>query len=332
MKKRKDGYYKVTKIIDGKRHYFYGRDKDEAKAKRDKYIGKKNSVLFKDVAEEWWEFHSSSLAFNSLRGLKPAYDRAVKEFGEDEISSITPSDLAKYIKRFTEKGYADKTTRTQLGVFNMIFKYAINYKNVNMANPARDVIIPRGLPKEKVTLPSDADIKKVKDNVDTDFGLFAYMAMYTGMRRGELLALKWDDIRDGYITVDKSIYYNNNVPHIKTPKTDRSIRRIPVLDKLSPYLTGKKGIIFNVDGKYMPQHIFDRKWKEYCMATGITCTPHQLRHCFATMLYEANVPAKDAQFLLGHSQLSTTMDIYTDIRKQRENDIAESIKSIDIGV
>lgn len=82
----------------------------------------------------------------------------------------------------------------------------------------------------------------------------------------------------------------------------------------------------------MPQHIFDRKWSLYRKETGIKCSPHQLRHCFATMLYEGDISPKDAQYLLGHSQLSTTMDIYTDIRLQREKEVSEKIKSIDIRV
>lgn len=331
MKKRKDGYYKVTKSINGIQKCFYGKTRAEAIRKRDNYIDKKETIVFRDVAEEWFTEHSAELEYNSLKGLKPAYERAVREYGDMFVTDILPSDIAKYIKSFTAKGYADKTTRTQLGVFNMIFKYAINFKGIDMQNPARDVTIPRGLPKRKVSLPSDEDIQKVKDNVDKEFGLFAYFILYTGLRRGELLALRYDDIRDGFITVNKSVYYENNKPRIKKPKTASGIRKVPILDKLKPYICGK-GIIFNYNGKYLPQHIFDAKWKQYCRETGIKCTPHQLRHCFATMLYEGDISPKDAQYLLGHNQISTTMDIYTDIRAQREKEIADKVKTIDIRV
>lgn len=331
MKKRKDGYYRITKTINGKTHYFYGKTRAEALRKCDAFIERKDSLYFKDVAEEWWEHHSSSLAHNSLRNYTSAYRRAVDEFGDMIITEIVPSDVSKYIRLLADQGFADKTIRTQLGILNMIFKYGINYRDINMINPARDVVVPRGLPKNKVTLPSDEDIQKVKESVTEEFGLFAYMLMYTGLRRGELLALRWEDIRDGFITVDKSIFYVGSVPHIKRPKTERSVRKIPVLDKLSPYLTRKKGIIFNHLGEYLPENIFLQKWFLYRKTTGITCSPHQLRHCFATMLFESNISPKDAQYLLGHSQISTTMDIYTDIRKQRETEIKERVKSIDIG-
>ena len=157
------------------------------------------------------------------------------------------------------------------------------------------------------------------------------MAMYTGMRKGELLALTSNDISKDFITVSKSLYHDANKPKVKTPKTESGVRRIPILDKLRPYLKAK-GIVFSADGGYMTEMQFQKAWGEYVAATGISCTPHQLRHCFATMLYEANVPMKDAQFLLGHAQLSTTMDIYAEIRKTRESNIAENIKNIDIVV
>ena len=125
------------------------------------------------------------------------------------ITEITPSDLSKYIREFSGKGYADKTVRTQLSVFNMIFKYAINFCGLE-TNPARDVQIPKGLSKKKVSMPSDEDIRKVKEGINLPFGLFPYMAMYTGMRKGELLALTSKDIDKDYITVSKSLYHDSN--------------------------------------------------------------------------------------------------------------------------
>ena len=328
MKKRKDGYYKATKTVRGKQICFYGKTRAEAYKKREEFTEKVESPLFKDIAEEWWE--QTDYAYNSYKCYKPAYLRAVEEYGDMFVTDITPSILSKYIRDFSNKGYADKTVRTQLSVFNMIFKYAINFCGLE-TNPARDIQIPKGLMKKKVTMPSDEDIKKVKESVTLPFGLFPFMAMYTGMRRGELLALTSADIDKDYITVSKSLYHENNHPMVKKPKTESGVRRIPILDQLRPYLKKKK-ILFSVDGGYMTEVQFQKAWGDYVKATGISCTPHQLRHCFATMLYEANVSSKDAQYLLGHAQLSTTMDIYTDIRKTREADIAEKVKSIDIRV
>ena len=160
MKKRKDGYYKATKTINGKQVCFYGKSRAEAYRKREEFTEKVESPLFRDIAEEWWE--QTDYAYNSYKCYKPAYLRAVEEFGDMFITDITPSDLSKYIREFSGKGYADKTVRTQLSVFNLIFKYAINFCGLE-TNPARDIQIPKGLTKKKVNMPSDEDIKKVKE-------------------------------------------------------------------------------------------------------------------------------------------------------------------------
>ena len=77
---------------------------------------------------------------------------------------------------------------------------------------------------------------------------------------------------------------------------------------------------------------YERMWKRWQKATGLTLTAHQIRHGYATILWEAGIPAKDAQTYLGHAQLSTTMDIYTHIRDGRKAEtdsrINEAFRSI----
>ena len=80
----------------------------------------------------------------------------------------------------------------------------------------------------------------------------------------------------------------------------------------------------------MTNGMWERHWKHYKEATGITCTPHQLRHAYATMLYEGDINMEDAQYLLGHAQIQTTKDIYTHIREQKVEKIKEKMLSIDI--
>lgn len=73
-----------------------------------------------------------------------------------------------------------------------------------------------------------------------------------------------------------------------------------------------------------------QKIAAYRRASGVTCTPHQLRHAFTTMLIEAGVEPTDAQGLLGHAQLSTTMDIYREIREIRQEKVRASVLAVDI--
>ena len=75
---------------------------------------------------------------------------------------------------------------------------------------------------------------------------------------------------------------------------------------------------------------FTRTWKRYAQESGVTATPHNFRHVFATMLFEADVPAQEAQALLRHAQLSTTMDVYTDLRESKLKAIHKKVYSVDI--
>lgn len=333
MVRRKNGLYQQKIIIDGKRYDFYGRTKAEINTKIRNFKKKEeDGALFADVANEWWEAHSAKLAPNSLKNYKPAYNRAVEHFNQTPIKNITPQQISNYIKKFS-RDHAEKTVKTQLLVLNLIFSFAVEDGYVTM-NVVRDITVPKNLPKEKRTSPSSSDIEKVKNNTHVDFGMFAYWLLYTGLRRGELLALRWEDVnmQERTITVNKSLCMKNGKPFIKATKTKTSTSVVPIINALYARLEPKKsGIIFtNKYGDYMTDMQFHRRWKKYCDEIGITATPHQFRHAYATMLFENDIPATEAQALLRHAQVSTTMDIYTDLRKDKQKKIFEKVYNVDI--
>lgn len=334
MFKRKDGRYQEWFTTpSGKRMAFYGKTKAEVLRKIADYAEKEEAgELFEDVAEAWWEETEKHVAFNTTKSYKPAKCRAVEAFGSKPIKDITPAQIAAYIEDFA-RTRADKTVRTQLMVFNLIFKYAVR-KGFVPANTARDLTVPQNLPKRKITAPKPADIAKVKESTKCTFGMFAYWAMYTGMRRGELLALEWEDVdaEARTININKSLYHESNRPIVKGTKTATSNAIIPILDALYKKVDFKKqGLVFpNENGTHMTETQFQRQWELYTKETGITATPHQFRHCFATMLFEAGVPPQEAQALLRHAQIATTMDIYTDIRENKRQEIFNKVMGIDI--
>jgi len=153
------------------------------------------------------------------------------------------------------------------------------------------------------------------------------------MRRGELLALEWEDVdlKERRITINKSVYHKGNRPALKGTKTAASTGTVPLLDALAKKIKPGKGLVFpGNDGGLMANTEFDRAWKKYCGEAGISANPHQFRHAYATMLFEAGIPPEEMQVLLRHAQLSTTMDIYTDLRENKLKKIHEKVYGIDI--
>lgn len=343
MTKRKDGRWQqeLSTTVDGrkKRIFFYGDTKSQVLKKIAEYReSAANGLTFDAVADIWWEQTEPAIAPNSRKNYKPAYKRAREGFKGAFINQIKPVDISRFLQNFvrTQKP-ADKTARTQLMVINLICKYAVENGYLE-SNPARDVSVPKGLAKEKRSVPSSDEFEKIKNSYDRSFGDFAYWLLYTGCRRGELLALTWEDVdfENRTISVNKSVYQINNKPDVKKPKTASGIRTLPLmnrlLEKLPADVTQRKGIIFPdpVSGGWMTEDHYQDLWAKYQKESGVSCTAHQIRHGYATMLFEAGVDPKDAQDLLGHAQLSTTMDIYTDIRESRRMEVRSKLLSVDI--
>ena len=339
MTRRKDGRWqqRMTVIEQGrqKQKFFYGRTKQEVLKKIATYReAVEQGKLFKDVADEWWGQHESTLSPTAVRNYAVAKDRAVKYFKEKHIREILPHDIASYMDHIINKySMAQKTAKNHKSVLNCIFVFAIK-KGYTNTNPCREISVSKTLKKEPRRMPDSNDIKKIKESVHCTFGLFPYMALYTGLRKGELLALEWSDVdlENRTISVTKSLYVEHNKPKLKPPKTCTGVRTVPIVDKLYSVLKAlpHSGIIFSNNGEYLTGKNYTDLFNQYKKESGVTCTAHQLRHAYATMLFEADVAVKDAQRILGHAQASTTQDVYTEMRKQRESVINESIRGIDI--
>lgn len=332
-KRRKDGLIPKQVTYNKQTKTFYGKTEREIMQKVAAWKGEVEAgPLFKTVAEEWETEHFPTLEYNSLKNYRPAYKRALDEFGGERIKEIKPSNINSYIMAFARQGRAQKTVRTQLLILNLIFNKAVLDGQIEY-NPCASVKIPKNLPKNRRELPSDEDIKAVENNLDKPFGLFAFFVLYSGCRKGEALAITHADIdkKTMNIHVTKSLYHDNNKPCIKYPKTKAGKRDIPLFDVLYAQIPKykkeikDKPVFCNEVGEHLTETQFQRQWELYQKETGIKCTPHQLRHAFATILFEAGVDAKDAQEILGHANLATTFDIYTHIRQER---MKETIKKV----
>lgn len=250
-----------------------------------------------------------------------------------------------------DEGFSSQTVKDPKAVLNMIFNYAITRQPPLLQhNPCAAVKVPAGLPKTKRAAPDDDVMQRIISSVDSaTFGLFPFLLLYTGCRRGEALALTWADIdrENARIRIDKAYTFQNGKAVLGETKTEAGGRYMPLLPALAARLTPPAGakptdLIFHAThGGPLCESSFKRRWRHFCIDAGITKTtaierkdkdgkpyiwhrvdpalaPHQLRHGYATLLFEAGIEAKTAQEWLGHADVHTTQQIYTDIRAKKE--------------
>ena len=332
MIKRADGRYQEAITINGKRKFFYGKTKAEVLRKmREFNENETRGELFRSVADRWYSQHETETTYNAHVFYKTMLKNAQERFGNRRMNEITSKEISLYINELALKRYARRTVQGYLTMFCLIYDYAV-LNGYAESNPARLVKLPKTAPAKKRELPDQSDIEKIKKSLDLPFGLFAYFLMLTGLRRGEALALTYDDIdfKGKRITVNKSLYWEVNQPSIKETKTSSGTRSVILMDALADVLPkNQKGYIFGGE-KPLTQTVYRRLWQKYCEESGIACTPHQLRHLYATILYEAGIDEKMAQELMGHSSITVTRDIYTHIRMSRLDTAAELLNNVQI--
>jgi integrase len=334
---KKDGYTvradgrlqtSITDPRTGKRIYFYGATARELKRKIFEHKQREEeSKKFEFIAEEWWEEAEPNLALQSIRGYKQAKNQAIAEFKDINITTIQPKDVSNYLRKLSRRYTSQKTIARFRLILNLIFKYAVERGEIQY-NPCDAANTPKGLETSKREAASEEDEAIIKN--DTDNWLFPFFAIYSGMRKGEILALQWKDIdfENDLINVYKSISHDGDRPIVKKTKTGRS-RVVPLLNPLKERLIkiefqSKENYIFSDDGiNPLTNRRYITLYKNYKKATGINCTAHQLRHSFATIAFENGIDPKIIQEILGHKQISTTMDIYTDMRNKHMKNVTQ---------
>ncbi len=325
---RPDGLHEASRIINGKRKVFRGKTDAEVNKKIRAYKARiERGMLFSEVLDDWKDVTFPDIAYSTVQGYKAAVRRLPARMLSTPIKSLTTKDINAYLRTLAEKKYARKSVAASRSIINMVCVHALRLGEIDV-NPCAAAVTPKHLPQTRREAASPEDEEKIKKNVDK--WLLPYFVLYTGLRKGEALALKWGDVDfvNDIITVNKAVYFESEVPHIKRPKTDAGVRTVPLLAPLKKVLRprAKDKYIFSVDGKTpYDKSEYQVLMEHYQKETGITCTLHQLRHSYATMLFECDISPKDAQALLGHSNIVVTEDIYTHIRQSRQKVIAATI-------
>jgi len=329
MTKRKDGRWQKVIYVDGKRVYLYSSEATQIKAERDftkqemEYKYHQLHHPFKAVADAWIFEHEKKCGIATLvNSTLGPFNRVVDFFGAMEIEEIEAPDVYRFVESLIAMGYAKATIANHKSILNQIMRFAM-MQRILKYNPCTGVVLPTGLPQTTRDLPSDDDIHKISQHWE-GFDLFGYMSIYTGLRPSEMLALRWEDIKDGRILVTKvARRVGNRFEIVHRTKTKAGERSVPVIAELKKVLpTDKTGPIFDM---CYSKKSFITQWNHYVKRYDIHCTPYQLRHAYATMLYEAGVDMKIAQRLMGHADPTTTQNIYMHIRQTHFDDVTAEL-------
>ena len=190
------------------------------------------------------------------------------------------------------------------------------------ANPCEGVEIKKHVAQKKTALtPKETAIllKAVKGTTIED--VFTLL-LTGGFRIGELLALTSDDVdfKHNTVSINKDVVFIKSKRIVQTTKTQAGVRTIPLPQSSMDLLKGRKGILFD-----MTYNAVRNGFRRLYEKTGIEVTAHKLRHTYATRLEEAGIPPKVKQYLLGHSDLDMTQNVYTDTQMHYVNRFTSQI-------
>ena len=322
-----------------------------------------SSSTFKQVADDWLKQYANDVKVSSVRARKKSIQHAIERFNTKPIQTIKKHDYQRFVDDMSaqySKNYVDSIVAST----NMIFKYANDMRLIK-AMPSEGI----KRPKKKVSVEELEDIEIHKKFLEKDelfkflevakyhhspqnsFEVFTTLA-YTGMRAGELLALKWSDIdfENNTISITKTYYNpNNNKKHyqILTPKTESSIGKISVDPHVIQLLKDYK---VNVQDTWKNELYVDNNfvftdlngyplvikklstWIQAIMKkTDITnkhISTHSFRHTHCALLIEAGVHIKEIQERLRHKDINTTMNIYAKITNSYKKDASQKFSKL----
>lgn len=315
-------------------------------------LKKNKPKTYQEVYDMWIIEYEKTVRGSTLLKTKRIFtNHTLKKLGEFYITEITPVKIQEIMNEWSGK-YV--TANKMMNYTGLVFKYAIRFGMISQ-NPVDAILKPKSKKTNKITDEAFYDkdqlkkfLKTLYNNPDIKIQAYFRLLAMTGMRKQEANALEWQDIDfdKKVITIDKAVSRSETGLHISSTKNEGSNRIISIdagtLDKLREWKDTKQPpsddwLIFGKSDATKPHDLMSldtsRKWlisiqEEMDKDSRIhRITTHGFRHTHASLLVEMGASLKDIQYRLGHTDIQTTMNVYSHVSKLAKEKLANKFNS-----
>ena len=312
---------------------------------------------------DWLENHiKDNRKINTYERYKSLYTNNIKPYiGQYLLKDLKPILLEKLLNSEKKKGLSNTTLESIYGVINSSLNRAVRLQLINdnickfIEKPKRNKFVSNTLTVDEFNLLLSA--LDLKDYGNYVFKLCLIVTLELGLRRGEVAGLEWNniDFENNTVKIINNLIYTNTSVEVGTPKTIESERSISVSDELLELLKfykknqnlnkleyGENYIKNNFNnreydfvftwksGKYIHPNYYTLKFSRLIKKSGIDkkLRFHDLRHTNATLLLQEGVNFKVIQTRLGHSDINTTLNIYSHVTNEMQKSATEKISNL----
>lgn len=302
---------------------------------------------------EWLEIWHKDYSVNLKPMTQQTYSEQIQNHIKPELGRIKLKDLKTHmIQRFYnslatgEKPLAAKTIKNIHGVLHRALNQAVS-NNLIRVNPATACVLPKVQKPEIKPLEPGEIYRILQEAKEDDYQNLVTVALFTGMRQGELLGLSWDciDFESGVITVKQQLQHKDGKYFLCSPKSNKPRRILPaqlVMDALKAeqekqeHARQQAGEVWNnpfnlvftdASGKNLVRRTVVKHFKAIAGRAGVgDARFHDMRHSFAVTSLLAGDDVKTVQENLGHATAAFTLDVYGHVTEQMRRDSASRMQ------